>query len=376
MTEILKRSGQKVDYDGSKIVMAIKMAALDISQELSNDLLDDIENEVLDEITNSDYEWSVEDISDRVETMLMKKGEYEVAKSYILYRSKKKDERESKHPYKLLSREFLSNYKHKKTPMKQLGEFVYYRTYSRWLPEKNRREQWWETVARAVDYNCSLSYTTRAEAEKLYDNIYNLRQFLSGRTFWVGGTDVAKNYTTSNFNCATIVIDEFEAFKDLFYLLMVGTGVGFRILKTDVEKLPSIRNDINVIHEYYQPVKKYARREYTGVEFTGDVATIHIGDSKEGWTQALDHFLQLHYKKEYRKINNIMINYNSVRPKGERLKTFGGTASGHESMLNMLSKIDKIIKASSNKLKTIDCMDIANIIGENVVVGGRQIKIA
>ena len=56
--------------------------------------------------------------------------------------------------------------------MTQLGDLVYYRTYSRYLPDEKRREYWWETVARAVDYNCSLIPTTREEAEK------NLQNFL------------------------------------------------------------------------------------------------------------------------------------------------------------------------------------------------------
>jgi len=373
--EILKRNGDRSKYDGSKIVLAIKMAMADISSIVSDDVIDDIESDIQDEIEDSEDIWTVEMISDRVEKSLMSYVStndkfYDVAKSYILYRNKQKKERDEVYPYKILTKEFLSKYKHAKNPMSQLGSFVYYRTYSRWLLDKQRREYWWETVARSVDYNCSLAATSKNEAEKLYDNIFNLRQFLSGRTFWVGGTPIVENYKTSNFNCAMTVIDNFNAYKDMFYLLMVGSGVGFRVLKSDVSKLPKVRNEINVLHEYYTPLPKHARREYTGLEFTGDVATINVGDSKEAWSQALDFFIKLHYKKEYRKMNNIIVNYNSVRPYGERLKTFGGFASGHESMLNMLTKIDKIFKKSSSKLKTIDCMDMANIIAENVVVGG------
>ena len=40
----------------------------------------------------------------------------------------------------------------------------------------------------------------------------------------------------SNYNCSFQVIDSFAAFKDVFYLLMVGSGVGVRILKSDIEK--------------------------------------------------------------------------------------------------------------------------------------------
>ena len=146
---------------------------------------------------------------------------------------------------KLLTEEFLSKYKDNVESMTNFGHFVYLRTYARWLDNEGRRETWKETVARAVEYNCSLiPGTTKEEAEQLFDNIYNLRQFLSGRTMYSGGTDVSKLYPTSNFNCAFTILDNFRAFEDIFYLSMVGAGVGFRVLKSDVDKLPKVRTDI------------------------------------------------------------------------------------------------------------------------------------
>ena len=377
--EVIKRNGTIVMYDGSKIILAIEKAMADVSINISSDIANEIEEDIMATISGSDDSWTVEEIQDEIEKQLTRNEKtFDVGKQFILYRNEKKKRRKENKPwkYKLLSKEFLSKYKKIKNPMNPLGSFVYYRTYSRWLPDEKRREYWWETVARAVDYNCSLAYTTIEEAEELYDNIFNLKQFLSGRTLWVGGTDVAKYYKTSNFNCATIKIDSFDAYKDMFYLLMVGSGVGFRVLKEDVSQLPNIRNNINILHEHYNAVPKYARREYTGLDFAGDVATITIGDSKEAWTQALDFFLKVHWSKEYRKVNNIIINYNNIRPYGERLNTFGGTASGHESMYNMMQKFETTIKNSNGKLKPIEAMDLANIIAENVVVGGRQTKIA
>ena len=97
-------------------------------------------------------------VQDLVENYLMDSVRKDVAKKYILYRyerDKSRDSRKRK-DYKLLSEEFISKYKHIGSPMNQLGNFVYYRTYSRWLPEERRREYWWETVRRAVEYNCSL----------------------------------------------------------------------------------------------------------------------------------------------------------------------------------------------------------------------------
>ncbi|SNS20827.1 ribonucleoside-diphosphate reductase alpha chain/ribonucleoside-triphosphate reductase [Anaerovirgula multivorans] len=274
----------------------------------------------------------------------------------------------------LLSDKFLEKYKHIQPPMTELGSFVYYRTYSRWLSSEGRREYWWETVRRAVEYNCSLAPTPVEEAERLYDNIFHLRQFLSGRTFWVGQTPVTDKYPTSNFNCCATVVDEFEAFRDIFYLLMVGAGVGVRLLPEDVAKLPKILNHPNVEHIPYEPMSKYFRDEHTSLNsgFDSSHVWIAVGDSKDGWVQALDYLLQMFWRNDYREIKTVTINYNSVRPKGEKLKTFGGRASGHESLKIMFEKLVNVLmsKGTGEKLEPIDCLDIANIIAENVVVGG------
>ena len=227
--------------------------------------------------------------------------------------------------------------------MTDLGNFVYYRTYSRWLDEEGRRENWWETVRRAVEFNTSLAPTPKQEIEKLYDNIFNLRQFLSGRTFWTGNTEVSRKYSLSNFNCASIVIDNYRMFSELFYLLLVGAGVGVRVLPEDVSKMPKIRTDIKLINKSYVPVPKKDRIEYTSVIFEDDMAEIVVSDSKEGWCQALERYFDILTTKQYRKVNTIIMNYDNIRPLGERLKTFGGTASGHTAIENIFTKIDKIL---------------------------------
>ncbi len=380
MAEILKRTGIVVEFQGEKITNAIIKAMNETKQGADEDLAHQITEQIRKQISKRKTPTQVEEIQDMVEDKLMESVRKDVAKRYILYRYERDKSRDARkrRDGRLLSEEFISKYKHRKTPLKQLGSFVYYRTYSRWLPEERRREYWWETVRRAVEYNCSLVPTTKEEAEQLYDNIFNLRQFLSGRTFWVGGTSVASNYPMANFNCAFEVIDNFHAFRDLFYLLMIGSGVGIRILKDDVAKLPKVRTNFEIIHEDYSPIINSKREDNTGIEFYhNNTVKIAVGDSKEGWVQSLNFFFNIIYSSEYRNIKTIVINYDNVRPKGELLKTFGGTASGHNSLKNMFTKIDKVIKKRGTikdrerfKLKPIDCLDIANIIGENVVVGG------
>ena len=378
--KVVKRDGAVVDFEVAKIIRAIEKAMLETTTGIDKPLCEAIGEQIIEVSTNRDVPISVDEIQDLVEEMLMESPRKDAAKKYIIYRNEKDSTRitRKKEDHRLLTDDFISKYKHMNSPMQQLGDFVYYRTYSRWLPEEKRREYWWETVRRAVEYNCSITKTNRSEAEELFDNIFHLRQFLSGRTFWVGGTSVAKHYPMANYNCSFQIVNNFSAFKDIFYLLMIGSGVGVRILKNDVSQLPKVRTDFEVVHKDYSPLPRSEREDNTSLEFFyNNTVKITIGDSKEGWVQSLDFFLQLIHSNEYRNIKTIIIDYDHVRPKGEKLRTFGGTASGHTSLKNMFYKIDRVVKKAGLlnetklvKLRPIDCLDIANVIGENVVVGG------
>lgn len=380
MKTVVKRDGSQVSFNGSKIRIAIENAMQETVQGINHGLAEDIAGVIGNRVDSSERMTNVEDIQDMVEDYLMASERKDAAKKYIIYRYERDKTRDARkrRDGRIISEEFVSKFKHRPSPMSQLGNFVYYRTYSRWLPDEMRREYWWETVRRAVEYNCSLIPTSKEEAERLYRNIYDLKQFMSGRTLWVGSTDVSKYYPMSNYNCSFQVIESFSSFRDVFYLLMVGSGVGVRILKSDVEKLPLVRSNVEVIHESYTPIPKAERQDSTSLEFThNDTVKITIGDSKEGWVQSLDYYLKVLYSTEYRKINTVILNYDHVRVKGEKLATFGGTASGHSSMKNMFIKINRVIKKAAArsttatvKLRPIDCLDIANVIGENVVVGG------
>lgn len=374
---VRKRSGKVVPFDAEFIRRAITLAAA-AAGEHDPQRVDDVTAAVEEKLAAGQDIVDIERIQDAVEETLFEKQLYRTAKTYILYRVQKEKERTSgEWKEGILTREFLSPYKHAPNPMEQLGAFVYTRTYSRYLPQQGRREFWWETVRRAVEYNASLAPTPREEAEKLYDNIYHLRQFLSGRTLWVGGTPVAEKYPMANYNCAFTVINDFIAYHDLFYLLMVGSGVGVRVLKSDADQLPPVRTDLKILHKSYDPVPAAERLEYTNLTFQRDTATLAIGDSKEGWAQALTRYFELITNREYEGVTTLVVNYDSIRPKGERLKTFGGTASGSGSMMTMLDKIHKVVTAAGardsavrTQLRPIDLLDIANIIGENVVSGG------
>ncbi|EMT54748.1 hypothetical protein I532_04050 [Brevibacillus borstelensis AK1] len=311
----------------------------------------------------------------------------------------------------LLTDEFIGKYPEAPPHMNELSTFVYYRTYSRWLPDQGRRETWKETCRRAVEYNVGLAakhyekigYAVpyeelRAEAEALFDNMFNLRQFLSGRTMWVGGAEggVAEKYPLANFNCSFVNIRSWADLGDLFYLLLVGTGVGFKCTKEMAAGLAPIRTNVTLINAPYEPVPKERRLERTKItELDNGYAKIYVGDSKEGWVEALRYYLEVLTEPRYEHVHTVKISYNSVRPKGERLNTFGGTASGHEPLAEMFTGIDRVLKNEIDpslarlevvtdrvvqtaegpllpyrRVRPIHVLDIGNLIGANVVVGG------
>lgn len=304
----------------------------------------------------------------------------------------------------LLTAEFLEGFPDFPAHMNELGKFVFYRTYSRFLPEKGRRETWKETCMRATEYNVGLGarhaekigYPVnhakfKAEAEAFFTNMFNLRQFLSGRTLWVGGADggVAEKYPLANFNCSFINIRSWDDFADLFYLLLVGTGVGFKSTKAFAAGMKPIRNNVEIIHEDYVQRYPLVKQPDTQLFFLdlddgGRKAVIHVGDSKEGWVEALRNYFHLLTEHEYADVKQIGIFYDYIRPKGARLNTFGGTASGYEPLRDMFEGFQKVVRneldkaldppeqhdAERVKLRPVHMLDIGNMIGNNVVVGG------
>lgn len=311
-----------------------------------------------------------------------------------------------------LTTDFLSNYPSQPSHMNELGLFTAYRTYCRWLEAEGRRETWKEAVARAVDYSIAQQDKRMTElkfpfnrnslikeAEALFDSIFNLKQFLSGRTHWVGGaeTSVADKFPLANFNCSFIEIKSWEDLSELFYLLLVGTGVGFKATKEGARALGAIRNDLKIIHADYEPVDAEHRLELTELKTLDNGYTkMYVGDSKEGWVGALKDLFMILTKPEWEGVHTLKISYNSIRPKGEKLKTFGGTASGHEPLKEMFEGIMKVIRGeidptidppefytevhedgistitdySKVYLRPVHILDIGNLIGNNVVVGG------
>lgn len=262
------------------------------------------------------------------------------------------------------------------TPFGPIGEVIYLRTYSRYLPELHRRETWEETVDRVVRFSSSLAPVAPEEAEAFRRMLLELKGFPAGRTLWIGGTPYAQEGNgQAQFNCAFMDVEEPKDFHDMVFLLMSGSGVGFRATRDNLEKLNASLPIRRIAEVIIQPYSFYGYDHY----FYSDKTTfsyvpydyefhIVVGDSREGWAEAVQLYLQA--VTRYRRV---VIDVNRVRPMGERLKTFGGYASGPEPLIEFFRTVPDILRREPEGLwSSTKVLDVMNLIGRMVVAGGTR----
>jgi len=251
----------------------------------------------------------------------------------------------------ILTESFVSKYKNKQPNwgFNGLGYIVYKRTYAR-LKDNGKTEEWYETVQRCIEgaQKIGAQYTPE-EAERIYDYVFNLKCNFAGRMLWQLGTSTVDRFgANSLLNCWATAMREPKAFLFLFENLMLGGGVGYSIRREDVHELPKIKKGVNVIHEA-----------------TKDADYI-VPDKREGWVNLLSKVLDAFY------VTGKSFTYSTIliRGYGEAIKGFGGKASGPQILIDGIDKITKIFQARENKkLRSIDVLDICNIIGSIVVAG-------
>lgn len=389
---IIKRDGTTEKFNRSKIINAIVKACeeTEYNNEIANirEIAQAIEEENALHFKLQGRWLSVENIQDIVESKMMEYKMYAEAKRYILYRDEQNQIRLGWQPYKefkYLNTDFLKQYAKKPNPFEsQLSKMVFYRTYSRFLTEVNRRETWLEMNMRVVDYIMELDPKgNREKAEELFDYMFNMKVFSSGRIRFTGGTESIKRNFQSAFNCSYIAIDTVDMFAEALYLLTLGSGIGYSLYKDDVAKIEPLRTDLEVIMKTYNGVPASERQEYTTINLhNNSILEIVVGDSKTAWNQTIQYYFDYMKNKNIssakKDLTTILFNFDNVRPKGEPLKTFGGYASSHVPFMKALEGIHNTIinsngkKLSRNrvKLKSIDILDIMSFIAQAIVSGG------
>jgi len=285
---------------------------------------------------------AVEEIQDIVEKQLILHKFVTTSKAYILYREKRSELRRLRGEVPKEVREKVGE--SKKYFRNQLSEFVYYTTYSKWLPEQGRREAWVETVDRYVDFMRENVGNKLKEPEyaEIRDYMLSMKAMGSMRLLWAAGKAASKSNVCA-YNCSFIAPKEWQDFGEIMYVLMCGSGLGFSVERQNVEQLPIIKRQ------------------------TGEKLATHVvADSKEGWADAFVAGL-----KAWAEGKDIIFDYSLVRPQGARLVTMGGRASGPDPLRNLIDfGRSRLLSRQGRRLTTLDVHDICCKIGEVVVMGG------
>lgn len=254
----------------------------------------------------------------------------------------------------ILDQSFVDSYSLKQAPwgFNGMGEVVFLRTYSR-KKDDGTNETWPETLQRVINgaHDVGVDYT-KEEAEALFDHCFNLRCSFSGRSLWQLGTPLVQKFNaTSLNNCYFTNIEKIEDFELLFEYLMLGGGVGFSVERSKIHELPKVKTGVTITHE------------------RSNDADIIVPDSRQGWKRLLHAVLKSYFD------TGKSFSYSTIliREFGAPLKTFGGTASGPGALIDGIADICKVMQnREGKKLRSIDVLDICNIIGRIVVSGSSR----
>jgi len=343
---IVKRDGRVVPFDSERITSAVTKAMVATGEFKSGmpEIVRDGVVSQLKKLHEADVMFipGVEKVQDIVEQQLILAQVPATAKAYILYREKhakmRAEGREIPEKVKELAAEsskFFSN---------KLSELVYYTTYSKWVPEENRRETWIETVDRYMNF------MRENLGEKLHEDEYaevrdamlHMRSMGSMRLLWSAGP-AARRSNVCAYNCSYIAPSCWQDFGEIMYISMCGTGLGFSVEQQTVGLLPMIE-------------RQNGKKDSTYV----------VKDSKEGWADSMVYGMET-----WAKGLDVDFDYSQVRPAGARLMVMGGRASGPEPLrrLHAFTR-ERMLARQGRRLTSLDVHDIICMEGEIVVAGG------
>lgn len=270
------------------------------------------------------------------------------------------------------------------------GGCIFYRTYSRKM-ENGKSEAFVDTILRVGEGLFSirkhhllrqgpLPPNFEKDAEDFCHYVYTMRILPPGRAMWACGTDfMYRMGSTCLNNCAFISTrnDLADSISMIMDYLMLGVGVGFDT-------------------QYRGPIH----------HMESDKTFVYIiPDSREGWVDSIQLLIEAHTKSSDGELQSEMVHetcmettsagfrgqkpifdYSKLRASGEKIKGFGGTASGPAPLVKLHNEIiqsfDKFIEfrdkygeeglareGPSDYNYTRLIADLANFVGCCVVAG-------
>jgi len=267
-----------------------------------------------------------------------------------------------------LAEDFTATYETKRVPWgyadaggNAVGEITFLRTYSR-LKEDGTKETWVDVCRRVIEGMYSIQKdhckTSRlpwnenkaqASAKEAFDRLFNLKWTPPGRGLWVMGTSLVNEQKNSAAlqNCSFVSTESMtkhnpaKPFAFLMEASMLGVGVGFD--------------------------DKGADKDFTIYEPSEPEQVTVIPDTREGWVESVSALINSYLRPEQ---HILKFDYSEIRPAGEPIKTFGGTAAGHEPLELLHNHVRRIFGGrAGQKLTRVDVADLGNLIGVCVVSG-------
>lgn len=247
------------------------------------------------------------------------------------------------------------------------AQIVTRRTYNRPLNAKGTKfETWEQTIDRVIHHQkwlwerakgFNLTKEEKAELEELRELMLDRKISVSGRTLWLGGTQISKDREASMFNCAFTYVKTVYDVVDVLWLLLQGCGVGFSPRVGTLTGFSSVIPEVEFVRSQKGPEEKGREDNVESIE--DGVWTIGVGDSAEAWAKTMGKLLA--GKKRVRKL---VFDTSEVRGAGARLSGYGWISSGDEPLVNAVGHIVDILnKRAGSMLSRMDILDLVNWLG-------------
>ncbi len=248
---------------------------------------------------------------------------------------------------------------------------VFYRTYSR--KGAAGRESWQQVVERNLGGLRQLGHLTDDEVDLLRRMQLEQKALPSGRWLWIGGTDwIAQPENFSGaYNCTSTNLVDWDAFALMMDLAMMGCGTGAIIEPRLIDRLPAVRNTLQIVKVTDIGATPPAKRQQrTSHAIAGQTVTIKVGDTRQGWVESYRLLLQLSSDPQFGpEPIAISVDLSDVRPVGERLKGFGGMANPVK-LRDLYGRVAHILnRACGRQLTSVECCLLIDEAAVTIVAG-------
>lgn len=312
-----------------------------------------------------------------------------------------------------LSDEFVDQYATRPVPWgytdaagNALGEITFLRTYSRKkpcvhgnigdeCPCPKAKERWHEVCRRVIEGMFTLQkdhakanrlpwsdVKAQRTAEDAFDRLFHFKWTPPGRGLWMMGTPLVMEQRNSAAlqNCAFVSTEDMTKsdpsgpFAFLMEASMLGIGVGFDTKGATKgfevyapKAVPSAEFVLDDTGRALPPQILTGDGLVDPADLDTQVEIHQIPDDREGWVASVVRLLDSYLKPGQ---TLPVWDYTLVRPAGDPIRTFGGTAAGPGPLRKLHEALRSVLDAKAGQvLTTTDILDIGNLIGVCVVSG-------